>query len=218
MEFLRLEVWGKDAAFNRPELATEEYSYDFITPSAARGILDAILYHPGMVWVVDRIHILSPIRRFNMTYNGIKSTISSANVLKVMNGGEADLHNYSSDDVIQIHRSMLSDVHYLIDAHIEMTEKRNPNDNPIKFEEMFKRRAKKGQYFHAPYLGTKECIAHFRLWESDADPVTAYPNETRDFGLMLYDIDWSKLKPVPMFFHAIMENGVVDLRKCEVFR
>ena len=58
---IQLEVWGPYALYSRPELKTERMSYDIITPSAARGIIEAIYYHPGLKWVVDRIYLLRPL-------------------------------------------------------------------------------------------------------------------------------------------------------------
>ena len=111
---------------------------------------------------------------------------------------------------------MLKDVHYVFEAHFEMTDQANLTDNPGKFQDIIKRRLKKGQCFAQPYLGTRECTAHFRLWEGGQIP--SIP-ESRDLGFMLYDMDYSNLSNIqPMFFRAKLENGVIDLTDCEVFR
>ena len=111
---------------------------------------------------------------------------------------------------------MLRDVHYVIEAHFGMTGQAAPGDNPGKFQDIIKRRLKKGACFSQPYLGTRECTAHFRLWEGGEIPAI---HETRDLGFMLYDMDYSDpTNIVPMFFRAQMNEGVIDLRDCEVFR
>lgn len=98
-----------------------------------------------------------------------------------------------------------------------MTDKASPSDNPGKFKEMLCRRARKGQCYHQPYLGCREFPAGFRLVEDD-EKIVPYP-ETRDLGYMLYDMDYSDPEDItPQFFRAKLENGVLDLRNCEVKR
>ena len=113
---------------------------------------------------------------------------------------------------------VLKSVHYVIEAHFEMTDRANPSDNDGKFCDIFRRRAENGQCFHTPYFGTREFPVNFKLYEGGKIE-TAYPNETRDLGFMLYDMDYSDVRDIkPMFFRAVMQNGIIDLTEREVFR
>ena len=207
---IRVEVWGDYACFTRPEMKVERVSYDVITPSAARGILDAIYYHHAMRWVIDKIYVLSPIRFTNIRRNEVSSKISARNVLAVMNGGTAPLYIDTSKDIQQRASLILRDVRYVIEAHFDfLEEKAAPSDNPGKFQDIMKRRLARGQYYHQPYLGCREFPAHFRPFEGE-EIRTAYPDSERDLGYMLYDMDYSDPENIrPMFFLAIMKNGVI---------
>ena len=214
---VRLEVWGDFACFTRPELKVERFSYPIITPSAARGILEALFWHPGLRWIIDKIYILSEIQYTNIRRNELKAKISASNVLSFAAKGEGELYQSTKDDIQQRASTVLKEPHYIIEAHFEMTEHANPSDNPGKFREIFLRRARKGQCYHMPYLGCREFPAYFRLYEEEAI-AAAYHGETRDLGLMLYDIDYSDSNNLrPIFFHAQLTNGVLDLRDCEVY-
>ena len=161
---ISLEVWGDYAAFNRPEMKTERVTYDVMTPSAARGILDAILYHPGLRWVVDRITVCSPIRFTNIRRNEVKDVISASKVKTALRRGPGDLCLVTSESIQQRAAMVLKDVRYIIDAHFEMTECAAASDNPGKFQEMMRRRVEKGQFYHAPYLGVREFPAACRAF------------------------------------------------------
>ena len=211
-----MEVWGDYACFSRLEIKAERVSYDVPTPSAARGMVEAVYYHPGLAWKIDRILVLSPIAFTNLRRNEVKSKIQHRAVYAAMTGSRMTLYQATSKDIEQRTTLMLKDVHYVIEAHFEMTDRANAGDNPGKFQDIVKRRLKKGACYSQPYLGTRECTAHFRLWEGGEIP--AIP-ETRDLGWMLYDMDYSDPENIqPMFFRARMENGVIDLRDCEVVR
>lgn len=213
-----LEVFGEYAAFNRPELKTERMSYNVITPSAARGILDSLYWHPGMRWIVDKIYVLRPIKYTNIRRNEVKSKISARNVKSAMIGKKSELYIDTKSDIQQRAALVLKDVHYVIEAHFDMTDKANPSDNPGKFQDIIRRRIEKGQCYNQPYFGCREFPAHFRKWECDYIP-TAYPNSTKELGLMLYDMDYSdKDNITPIFFNAVMKDGVIDLNDCEVYR
>jgi CRISPR-associated protein Cas5d len=204
-----VEVWGEYGCFSRPELKVERVSYDVMTPSAARGILDAVFWHPGMKWQVDRIYVLAPIQFTNIRRNECKSKVSGAKVRTVINSGKGDLCLYTSEDIQQRAAMVLQDVHYVIEAHFEMTEKANPTDNPGKFQEMMKRRLDKGQCFHQPCFGTREFPAKFRRWPGKTVPTI---REDRDLGLMLYDMDYSDREDIrPMFFRAKLKDGVLEV-------
>ena len=211
---IKIEVWGDHACFSRPEMKTERVSYDVMTPSAARGLIEAIFWHPGLVYHIDRIHVLSPIRFSNIRRNEVKSTVLASNVLSVMKSGSGELGIYTSQDIQQRAALVLRDVHYVIEAHSAMTEKAAPGDNPGKFQEMLRRRLSKGQCYHMPYLGCREFPARFREWQGGEIPAV---DLTQDLGWMLFDMDYSDPQDIrPKFFRAKLEHGVLDLRECEV--
>lgn len=214
---VKMEVWGDYALFSRPELKVERVSYDVPTPSAARGMIESVYYHPGMKWIIDRIYVLNPVKFTNVRRNEVKSKILASSVRSAMNGAvTTPLFIAASEDIQQRAAMMLKDVHYVIEAHFEMTERAAPGDNPGKFQDIVKRRLRKGACYSQPYLGTRECTAHFGLWEGGEIPSI---DESRDLGFMLYDMDYSDTNDItPMFFRANMVHGVIDLRDCEVFR
>lgn len=213
---IQVEVWGDYACFSRPELRVERMSYDVPTPSAARGMIEALYMHPGLKWHIDKIHVLSEIKFTNIRRNELKSKISSDTVRSVMNGNGRALYLAAAQDIAQRAATILQDVHYVIEAHFEMTDRAAPGDNPGKFQDIIKRRMERGQCYHTPYFGCREFPAYFRRWPGG--PIPTIP-ETRDLGLMLYDLDYSDPANIqPMFFHARMENGVIDTADCEVLR
>jgi CRISPR-associated protein Cas5d len=181
---VKMEVWGPYALFSRPELKVERYSYDVMTPSAARGILEAVYWHPGMRWQVTKIHVMSPIAFTGVRRNEVKSKIPARAVSAVMNGGGGELYISTSDDIQQRAATILRDVHYVVEARFEMTDKAAPGDNEGKFCDIMRRRLEKGQCYHQPCFGCREFPAHFRVWEGGSIP-TAYQNEDIDLGLML---------------------------------
>jgi CRISPR-associated protein Cas5d len=195
----RLKVWGENACFTRPEMKVERVSYDVMTPSAARGVLDAILWKPAIRWNVVRIDVLNPIRWASVRRNEVGAVMSPrANGLFV------------EDQRQQRAGLFLRDVAYIIHAFFEMTKKAGAEDNVRKFEEMFLRRAEKGQCFHRPYLGCREFAAHFGLLPAQAAEPESIA-ESRDLGFMLYDIDFSTPEPIPMWFRAQIQNGRIQV-------
>ena len=211
-----MEVWGDRALFTRPEMKVERVSYDFPTPSAARGLLEAVYFHPGLVWRIDKIYVLNPIQFTNIRRNEVDAKILASDLRSAAQGGSKTLCIATSDSIQQRAALMLRDVHYVIEAHFDMTDKANSSDNPGKFQDIIKRRLRKGQCFSQPYLGCRECTAHFRLWEGGEIETI---QETRDLGWMLYDMDYTNPAIItPMFFRAKMVNGVVDVANCEVVR
>ena len=212
---VKVKVWGEYALFSRPEMKVERCSYDVITPSAARGILEAIYWHPGMKWVIDKIYVQKPVQFTSIRRNEVKSKISSNNVLPVYNGADKPLYISTKSDIVQRASLLLRDVSYVIEAHFEMTEKAVESDNPGKFKDIIMRRLKRGECYHTPYFGCREFPANFCLCEDDKIE-TAYSGE-KDLGFMLYDMDFSDLDNIqPMFFRALMKDGVINLRDCEV--
>lgn len=214
---VQLEVWGPYACFTRPELKSERMSYDVMTPSAARGILEALLWHPGLQWHVDRIYVMSPVKWTSIRRNEVKDKISLSNVRPVAEDrSNKPLYLVTSDSITQRAALVLQDVHYVIEAHFEMTPKASAEDSPEKFINMFNRRARKGQCWHMPYFGCREFPVSFRLWEDGPVPTI---DETRDLGLMFYDFDYTDMTRVePTFFRAEMESGVVQVAGKGVLR
>ena len=213
---IQLEVWGAYALFSRPELKVERVSYDVPTPSAARGIVEAVYYHPGLRWVIDRIHVLNPIRFVSIWRNEVTDKISGRNVRQAVQSGGQPLYLVTSQKIVQRSSLLLQDVHYVIEAHFEMTDKAAPSDNPGKFQDIVTRRMERGQCFHTPYFGCREFPVSFRRWPGGPIPTI---DETRDLGLMLYDFDYSDPAAIiPTYFRARLEHGVLNTQNCEVFR
>lgn len=213
---IQLEVWGEYALFTRPELKAERMSYDVLTPSAARGIVEAIYFHPGLRWHIDRIYVLNPIRFVSIRRNEVKSKIPAATARAAAQGGGQPLYLAASQDIVQRASLVLRDVHYVIEAHFTMTDAAAPGDNPGKFQDIVTRRMEKGKCFHTPYFGCREFPARFRPW--GGGPISAI-DETRDLGLMLYDFDYSDPQNIePTYFRARLEHGVINTEDCEVFR
>ena len=213
---IQLEVWGPYALFSRPELKVERYSYDVLTPSAARGIVEAVYFHPGLKWHIDRIYVLNPIRFVSVRRNEVASKISGRNVRQAAQGGGQPLYLATPQEIVQRASLLLQDVHYVIEAHFDMTDKAAPSDNPGKFQDIVKRRMERGQCYHTPYFGCREFPAFFQRWTGGSIPTI---DESRDLGLMLYDFDYSDPQNItPTYFHAQLEHGVLNTRDCEVFR
>jgi CRISPR-associated protein Cas5d len=213
-----VEVWGDYACFTRPELKVERVSYDVITPSAARGILEAVFWKPAIRYVIDEIRVCNPIRFENIRRNEVNSKASAGKACIV-----------ATEDRAQRAAMVLRDVHYVITAHFERgvlgEGDRMPDGsfNHGKFAESIKRRLRKGQCYHMPYLGTREFPAHIKLIEED-DVVAEPVEDSRDFGLMLYDIEYEKdgegnvKEFTPMYYRAIMNDGCIDLRNVEILK
>jgi CRISPR-associated protein Cas5d len=214
---VRLLVSGDYACFTRPEMKVERVSYDIITPSAARGILEAIHWKPAIRWVVDRIRVLRPIRFETLRRNELGHKISAGSAQTAMNRGRADLHTIIEDDRQQRAATVLRDLGYIIEAHFELTPLAGPDDNEGKHLDCFNRRARKGQCFQRPYLGCREFPADFRLLEDGEEPEDALPTDQRDrdFGWMLHDIDFAD-GMTPRFFHAVMRDGLIEVSAAEI--
>lgn len=196
-------------------MKTERVSYEVPTPGAVRGMIESVFFHPGLRWVPDRIWVLNRIQFMNVRRNEVKSKVLASAVLQEANGGKAGAI-FTSEDIQQRAAMLLKDVRYVFEAHFEMTVQANPSDNHGKFQDIVKRRLRRGACYSTPYFGCRECTAHFRLWEGGEIPAI---DETRDLGYMLYDMDYSDPTDIqPMFFRARMEHGVIDLRNCEVVR
>ena len=196
----RVRVRGPMACFTRPELKVERVSYEVMTPSAARGILEAILWKPALRWRVERIHVLAPIRFGQIKRNEVNGRLSER-------GDHA--HYFADEDRAQRNTLFLRDVDYVVEAHFELTKKVGPEDNMTKFVEMFTRRLAKGQHFHQPYLGCRE----FAAAVEPAPQMLPPPDESlrlRPLGLILHDIDFQNGNK-PRFFDARIEGGTIEI-------
>ena len=210
---IQVEVWGDYACFTRPEMKTERVSYDVMTPSAARGLLESIYWHPGLRWVIECIHVCSPIRFTNIRRNEVKDVISARAVKSVMEKGKGidELYLATTESIQQRAAMVLKDVHYVIDAHFDMTDKAAPGDNPGKFQDIIKRRLERGQCYSMPYLGTREFPAHFRRCQQ-LPPCPEELKGTRDLGWMLWDMDYTDPQDIkPKFFRAKLVDGAMDV-------
>ena len=153
---VKLHVWGEYACFTRPEMKAERVSYDVITPSAARGILEAIHWKPAIRWAIDRIHVLRPIRFETLCRNEVGHKIAVSKVAGAMRRRTtAGLPLLVEDDRLQRATTLLRDVGYVIEAHFVLTAAAEARDTAAKHLSMFSRRAARGQCFHRPYLGTR---------------------------------------------------------------
>lgn len=226
---IKLHIWGEYACFTRPEMKAERVSYDVITPSAARGILEAIYWKPQIRWVIDKIHVLNPIRFTNIRRNEVGKKMPSPDK-KVMSGEKQPSFIYVDDTQTRQQRAslILTNVAYVIEAHFDLLDRRLEKNGPEipaneaggKHIEMFKRRARKGQYFHHPYLGTREFPVSFRLIESDGDLPQAHPDLLGEInlGFMLHDIEFDQdprtkivKSTTPRFFRADMKDGIITV-------
>lgn len=213
---LRARIRGPMACFTRPELKVERVSYEVMTPSAARGVLEAVLWKPAIRWRLERIHILAPIRWGQLRRNEVNSKLSE----------RSDFNNYCADeDRAQRNTLYLRDVDYVVEARFELTPQAGPGDNLTKFVEMFQRRLEKGQHFHQPYLGCREFAAQVEpapdAWKVPEELAGPHP-----LGLVLWDIVHNPLGTKrdaqggtthvcegcgPRFFEAKLLDGVLEI-------
>lgn len=206
-----LEVWGDYACFTRPELKVERVSYDVITPSAARAIFEAIFWKDAIRWEITKIEVLNPIKWASIRRNEVGA-----------------IGNFKSKCIFieekrqQRNSLLLKDVRYRIYAKQifipphkrKKTAKHEPgqDENPGKYNAMFERRAKNGQCFTQPYLGTREFSASFQFIGENAIRSTSPIAEDKDLGIMLYDMDFSNEKNITaMFYRAEMIQGILNV-------
>lgn len=208
---IRLHVWGPRALFSRPEMKVERVSYDVITPSAARGILEAIHWKPQMQWRIQRLRVLNPIRFESLRRNEVGSKIPAGKAASAMRAGSTEgLALYVDEDRQQRAATLLRDVAYVIEARVELSAKgrADPAESVQKHLEMARRRAAKGQYFHHPYLGTREFPCDFELLEGDLPEPDESLKGERDLGWMALDVDYLPGMEAT-FFRARMVDGVI---------
>jgi len=216
---IALHAWGRYACFTRPEMKVERVSYDVMTPSAARGILEAIYWKPAIRWKIEKIHVMAPIRFTNIRRNELSGKISIRNVQQAMRDLSTPVDTYVEDDRQQRAAMILEDVDYIIEASFDITSKAGsatpggkpePKDRePSKHYEIFMRRAESGQCFNQPYFGTREFPVSFTAINKSEIPVSPLSG-VQDLGWMLHDIDFGN-DMEPRFFHAVMHDGVVEV-------
>jgi CRISPR-associated protein Cas5d len=206
-----VRIRGGLALFTRPEFKTERLSYDVLTPSAARGILEAVLWKPAIRWEIRKILLLAPARYIQFKRNEVTSRTSVASAQRASRDG-APLDYFADEDRAQRNTIALRDVDYAVEAEFHMTSKQGPDDNPKKFDEMFQRRLEKGQYYMQPYLGCREFPAIVEPYTGTPPPLEA---ETRDLGYMLHDLRFGPKGNEPVFFRARIEHGVIEVPRWE---
>ncbi len=189
-----VKIWGDYACFTRPEMKVERVSYDVITPSAARGVLEAIFWKPEFYWMIRRIEVLKPIRTFSLVRNEVK-TLASTRGTPINIG----------DDRTQRHTLGLRDVVYII--HADAVLRDHATDDVAKYRDQFRRRLDKGQCYHRPYLGCREFACDFSKPDGSEAPI----DMTADLGYMLLDIEYTKTGMTPHFFRAEINQGVIEV-------
>lgn len=213
---ITIRVRGEYALFTRPEMKVERVSYDVITPSAARGIIEAIYWKPAIRWVIDKIHVLNEIEFTNIRRNEVSEKVSDREARRRMNGSQEPFYLSATDARQQRAALVLKDVDYIIEAHFELTKKAEEEDTVEKHYNMALRRLRKGQYFSPPCLGTREFRAQVDIIENGVIPKSPLTG-VRDLGWMLYDLDFAEPQDIkPQFFKAEMREGVIDLTQVEV--
>jgi len=217
---VKLLVSGDYACWTRPEMKAERVSYDVMTPSGARGILEAIYWKPQICWVVDKIRVFAPIRFTNIRRNEVAHKLPAANVKKAMNGGSGVVALYADDPKNRQPRAslLLTNVCYGIEAHFELRDSKERDgvitaDPAAKHLDQFNRRLIKGRCFHRPYLGCREFAARFEPVDGDWPDCPEELEGERDLGFMLHDIDFAE-NMTPHFFRARMCDGVIDVAAC----
>lgn len=207
----QLRVQGALACFTRPEFKTERFSYEVITPSAARGIFEAILWKPAIQWHIRRIFLLAPPRFIQIRRNEVTKRASVSNI-QIASRNRTPVDYFADEDRAQRNTLALRDVDYAIEAEFRMTERSGAADNPRKFDEMFRRRLERGQFHMSPYLGCREFPAIVEPYTGNPPPLTG---ESRELGYILHDIRYGPAKNEPVFFRATLDGGVIEVPQWE---
>lgn len=207
---LRVKVWGDLACFTRPEMKVERVSYEVMTPSAARGVLEAIYWKPEFRWRVQHIHVLAPVRRMSIVRNEVNSTVSARTVQAAFEKGDGYAYHADADRT-QRHTLALRDVSYLIEADVEPAG-RGAADHPAKHRDIFRRRVARGQCFQRPYLGCREFAAGFAEPDGTETVAEGLAGRTEPLGRMLFDLRYGDNgRNVPVFFAAELQDGVLHV-------
>lgn len=214
---IKVKISGEYALFSRLDMKTERVSFDVITPSAARGILEAVFWKPAIKYHIDKIHVYNEPQFTNLRRNEVSEKIMYGDMLKLMQNKSAKTYLCTKDIIQQRAALILKNVCYIVEAHFVMTDKAGERDTEEKHYNMLLRRLRKGQCYHQPYLGCREFPAKVEIVEDDV-PKSGLAGK-RDLGYMLYDLDYSNPENIsPMFFRAVMNDGVIDLTNLEIRR
>jgi CRISPR-associated protein Cas5d len=213
-----IDISGNYALFSRPEFKVERVSYDIITPSAARSIVEAVYWKPAIRYIIDSICIYNEPQFTNIRRNEVSAKISSSDMRRLMEKDEGKDYLNTKDIIQQRASTLLKDVHYAIGGHFEMTGKYSDSEDECqeKHYNILLRRLRNGQCFTQPYLGCKEFPATVKLIEGEI-PESSLKGE-RDLGFMLYDMEYGEEAIVPSYFRAKMKDGVVNLKGVEIVR
>ncbi len=176
------------------------------TASAARGLLEAILWKPAIRWQICRIHVLNEIKFTAFRRNEVNSRAPTPSAKTMAHGGPVPLF-FADEDRAQRNTVALADVDYVIEANFFLTDRAGDSDNVNKFMEMFQRRVAKGQHFHQPYFGCREFVAEVL----PADNIPSAIGQDRQLGLMLWDIAFGPKANTAIFFDASLQQGVLDV-------
>lgn len=197
-----MRAFGDLACFTRPEMKVERVSYEVITPSAARGILESILWKPAISWRIHAIEVLAPIQWMSFRRNEVSKRASKPG---------REIYVDESKNRAQRNTVALRNVDYIIEASIQMTDKAGPSDNRNKFESMFERRLRKGQHFQAPYFGCREFVANVEVAPDSVSPIDS--GVERPLGMMFYDFSYSDKVTTPFFFEARICRSPPSVRR-----
>ncbi|CAN5195500.1 type I-C CRISPR-associated protein Cas5c [soil metagenome] len=202
---LSIRVKGPIAVFTDPTMKVERMSSPVMTPSAARGLVESILWKPAIRWHVERIKVLAPIRFISFRRNEVNSRVPTLPRALIRDGGMPPML-VADEDRAQRNTVALRDVDYVVDLRFSMTKRAGSEDNVAKFVDMFQRRVEKGQHFAQPYLGCREFPAEVTTSIGAPDPIP----ETRTLGNLLWDIEFdSSSGNRPIFFAAELVNGIL---------
>lgn len=203
---LALRARGPLAVFTQPSLKVERFSYSVMTPSAARGILESVLWKPAIVWAVERIRVLRPIQFMAFRRNEVNSKASAPSASLITNGGVAPFL-LADEDRAQRNTVALRDVDYVIEARFTLTDRAGPGDNVAKFVDMFSRRVERGQHFQTPFFGCREFVADVLSAEGAPAPIP----DTRSLGLVLWDVLYQASGNRAVYFDAELKQGVLEV-------
>lgn len=202
-------VWGKFACFTRPEMKVERVSYEVMTPSAARGVLESIFWKPEFSWQIREIRVLKPIRYFSILRNEVNNRANYASAQRHLKGEGS---YYADEDRSQRHTLCLRDVAYSIAASVVVRP--GVEEDEAKYRDQFQRRVKRGQCHNMPYLGCREFSANFGPEPPPARDTRLQEDITADLGQMLFDLDYEgdgSGRGTPRFFHARLNGGVLRI-------
>ena len=208
---IKIEVWGDYACFTRPEFKVERVTYDAMTPSAAIGILDSIYWHPGVKYVIDKIHVLNPIKTESLMRNEVREKASISQLQRAMKAGTTNGCCIVTQGNMRQQRSslVLKDVRYVIEAHFELSNAKANDESKVMG--ILGERSLKGACYNQPYMGCREFVAKFRQYQGDV----VIPDDakiTKDLGYMFHSYDYSDpSNPKPRFFRAILNEGTITV-------